>query len=184
MSRLTSPWLFYGTHFVCYQSVWFIAVLGAQQGSSTLGLWASLLITGVQLFWQARHDRIHQGLITFTSLVLLSGLLVDSTLLKIGLMQISANPWQTLSPPWMWGLWLNFAVNCHCLLQAYLQRYWIMSAAAGAGFALAFAAGQSLGAAAFSHPVWGPVTLGLVWAIAWPVVLMLYQYLIIKIQVC
>ena len=50
----------------------------------------------------------------------------------------------------MWGLWLNFAVNCHCLLQAYMRCYWIMSVAAGVGFALAFAAGQALGAAVFN----------------------------------
>ena len=148
-----------------FQVSWFAAVLGAANGATWLGPLVMLAVLGVHL--GTTQDR--QGELKLLGVAGLAGFLFDTSLVAAGVF----TPVQALfphpfSPPWMIGLWLNFAATLNVSL-AWLQGRYLLAALFGAlGGPLAYYGGAKLGATASLPTPSGILILALGWGILTP----------------
>ena len=148
-----------------FQVAWFAAVLGAANGATWLGPLVMLAVLGVHL--ATIQDRL--GELKLLGVAGLAGFVFDTSLVAAGVF----TPVQALfphpfSPPWMIGLWLNFAATLNVSL-AWLQERYLLAALCGAlGGPLAYYGGAKLGATASLPTTSGIFILALGWGIITP----------------
>jgi hypothetical protein len=102
--------------------------------------------------------------------VTLFGFLLDQVLFAAGVFTI--NGMSALAPLWITCLWTILATT---LLHAFsgLQQRMLLATVLGAiGGAASFVAGVRMSDVEFASPFWGPIIMGLIWALAFPSLLL------------
>lgn len=156
---------------ILFQIGWFACVLGAARGLPWLGPVVVALALGLHL--ALAHDRFAEARLLAGAALL--GFFLDSAQAAAGLFAFAtASTVAWLSPPWMVALWPNFATTLHTSLQWLTGRYGLASALGAVGGPLSYYAGGRLGALSFpAEPLVSLLIIGLVWAIATPLLLKL-----------
>jgi hypothetical protein len=153
-----------------FQGVWFAAVLGAAKGAPWLGPLVLAPVLAVHLAWT--DDR--QGELKLLLATGLLGFLYDTALVNAGVF----SPRQHLmplpfSPPWMVGLWMNFAATLNVSM-AWLRGRYLLAAIFGAiGGPLAYYSGAKLGATEALPSLGGMLVLAAGWAVMTPLLVWL-----------
>lgn len=112
-------------------------------------------------------------------LFVVAGTLSDTVMMKMGLIEFSANPFQGyISAPWMSALWLSFAITFYSLLPSFFERYFLTSILSLISFPIAYAAGAALHAAYLPYGYASSMLIGLIWAILFPLILKLFHVLL------
>ena len=152
-----------------YQVGWFACVLGAAYRIPALGIWLAMALVGVHLFFA--NDRSGQVLLILIGFAL--GLVVDATLLAFGVYRFpSGMVIDSLPPPWMSVLWIQFATTLRYSFLWLSKRYSLSSLLGLVGAPLTFLAGERLGAIVFCEPrLINLIVLGFFWALAIPLLI-------------
>jgi len=148
-----------------FQVAWFAAVLGAAHEMAWFGPLVLLPVLAVNLAMAS--DR--RGELKLWAVAGTLGLLFDTALVAAGVFaprhHLFPHPF---SPPWMIGLWLNFAATLNQSL-AWLQARPLLAALFGAvGGPLAYYGGARLGATATIPGVEGLMILTIGWGLMTP----------------
>ena len=156
------------------QTAWFAAVLGAANGAPWLGPVVMVPVLAVHL--SLTNDR--QGELKLLLASGLLGFLYDTALVNAGvfspLQHLVPHPF---SPPWMIGLWLNFAATLNVSL-AWLKGRDPLAALFGAiGGPLAYYGGAKLGATEALPTMSGMMVLTIGWGLMTPLLVWLAQRL-------
>lgn len=155
-------------HIACYNIVWFSCVISAAKGYTWSGLSIAAAITLIQAIQQFYLQQ-HKNLLRYTTTITVAGYTADSLFSYFGVLSFTSTPFSHyLAPPWMLGLWLNFAFVISACLKAYHKRYVVISIFSLIGFPVAYAAGAQLGAASAGYGPWSFLLLGLFWSLAMP----------------
>lgn len=141
---------------------WF-AIVVTQDTVIALAIVALHLAAHVLLVGRDRSE------ILLIALVSLAGLAVDQGLFLSGVFTLNGQA--ALAPLWLSCLWPVFATT---LLHAFASlhgRPWLAALVGGVGGALSYVAGVHLSDVDFASPVWGPVIVGALWALLFPLLL-------------
>ncbi|WP_319549908.1 DUF2878 domain-containing protein [Desulfogranum marinum] len=148
-------------NILTYQAIWFMGVLGG-----TIGAYGGILLLLIHLIFSPVRgaDLRMMGFLLFT------GLLVDGTLHQVGFISFTVTGFPI--PFWLMVIWLGLAITPHHSL-AWLKHRLLLSMFFGAmGGPVAYWAGTRLGAATFNYALLPSLlSLSLIWAILWPVVM-------------
>jgi hypothetical protein len=163
------------------QGLWFTAILGASQ--NRIDLAAGVLVLFVA--WEYRQGRLLGNTLRVLLVALLLGFLLDTTWIKLGLLQFEAGwPSADKAPLWILILWAGLALTLDGSL-AWLQDRLVLAGVLGGIFSpLSYMAAQGFGALTIftetqSACLWG---LGLSWAVTLPLLLWLTRALKPQIQ--
>ena len=152
-------------NFVLFQLGWFACILGAAHGY--VG-WAVLFCLAVAAFhlWQS-SEPMQEGMLLLKILAL--GIFADTLLLQTGsLVFESKGLVPSLSPIWMWSLWVILGCTLNESM-SWLRGRYVLAAVLGAiAGPLSYLAGVKLGAATWGNETQALVLLGFIWAIAMP----------------
>jgi len=130
--------------------------------------WAALVVV-LHLLVHFRlfgHGPAEAGLILVVTVI---GLIFDQVLFLTGVLTVTGNP--SLAPLWLTCLWPVLATTLMHAFSGLQQRLFLASAAGGLGGALTYIAGTRLSDVEFASTVWGPVAMGLTWAVLFPALL-------------
>ncbi|QDU63366.1 hypothetical protein Pan216_42440 [Planctomycetes bacterium Pan216] len=155
-------------NFIAFQTAWFACILDAKLGVGWLGVAAVGVVVVLETALVTRRAR-H---LAFLMLVGLLGTAIESTMVSIGAYGFrnpSPIPW--LCPLWISAMWVNFATTVEgCLAWLRHHRAWA-SLLGLLGGPVSYWGGQRMGGMEFH---WGTVptllVIGLVWAVATPLV--------------
>ena len=152
-------------NFVLFQLGWFACILGAAHGYVS---WAVLFCLAVAAFhlWQS-SEPMQEGMLLLKILAL--GIFADTLLLQTGsLVFESKGLVPSLSPIWMWSLWVILGCTLNESM-SWLRGRYVLAAVLGAiAGPLSYLAGVKLGAATWGNETQALVLLGLIWATAMP----------------
>jgi hypothetical protein len=157
-----------------FQAAWFAAVLGATHERAWLGPLVLLPVLAINL--SMASDRESELKLWAFSGVL--GLLFDTALIAAGVFA-PRHPFfpHPFSPPWMIGLWLNFAATLNQSLR-WLHARPLLAAMFGAvGGPLAYYGGARLGATEAIPGVEEVVILSIGWGVMTPLLFKLAKTL-------
>jgi hypothetical protein len=158
---------------VLFQAAWFAAVLGAARGVFWLGPLVLLPVLAIHL--ALRDDR--PGELKLLLAAGLLGFLFDSALVLAGVFTPLAHLFpRPLSPPWMIGLWLNFAATLNVSMSWLRGRYFLAALFGAVGGPLAYYSGARLGATEALPSMLGILVLALGWGIMTPLLVWLAQH--------
>ena len=101
--------------------------------------------------------------------VTLCGILIDQLLFLTGVFTIAGQ--SALAPLWMTCLWPVLATTLQHAFEKLQQRTYLAILLGGVGGAVSYTAGTRLTDVAFSSDVFGPLTMGIIWAILFPLLL-------------
>ncbi len=152
-------------NFVLFQLGWFACILGAAHGYVTA---AVLFCAAVATFhvWQST-DRIQESTLLLKIGVL--GIAADTLLLHTGsLIFESKGLLPGLSPIWMWSLWVILGCTLNESMSWLKGRFVLASILGAITGPLSYLAGVKLGAAQWGDETQALVLLGIIWAIAMP----------------
>ena len=153
-------------NFLAFQVAWFANVLGAANGRPWLGPLVVLAVLGVHL----RHMPDPRFSARIIAVVGLIGVTVDSILGYVGILVYRDSlvaPWAC--PPWLITLWLALATTLGRSLSWLAGRPGLAAVLGGVFGPVSYYAGRELGALDFGgHPVIGLMTLSVVWAMLFP----------------
>ncbi len=153
---------------ILFNISWFLIV------SAESGIWSPLLA--------ALHLVIHFSMVAaaqgalwpegkFVAAMSLLGAVVDSLLFRTGVFTVGG---EIASPPlWMTSLWPVLATTFMHAFQALQTRPALAALFGAVGGALSYSAGTSLTAVDFFDPVGGPLVLAALWAVLFPLLLVL-----------
>jgi hypothetical protein len=97
------------------------------------------------------------------------GIVVDSSLQYFSVIRFYGWALGSLSPFWLWMVWVMFALTLNNSLAFLQNRHVLLSAVAGLVFGpLSYIAGAKLGAASFDNSFIHVAILGLVWMLTLP----------------
>jgi hypothetical protein len=155
-----------------FQAGWWACVLGVVHGYETAALVFCGLLVLAHLSWVA-HARQE---IQLAGMALLLGIALDTLLQFFAVIHFEGRAWGTLSPFWLWMLWILFALTLNSSL-AFLKRLSLLvAAAAGLVFGpLSYLAGAALGAASLHRSFFELSILALAWMLALPVLVWMAQ---------
>jgi len=103
---------------------------------------------------------------TLIGLVACLGVVLDNLLFRIGVFTISGVP--GTPPAWMLCLWPVLATTLLHVFSALRHRVVVAVALGTFGGALSYAAGTRLTEVDFFSPLWGAISMGVLWAILFP----------------
>lgn len=103
--------------------------------------------------------------------VTLGGAVLDQLLFRIGVFNLAGLP--ALAPLWLACLWPVFATTLMHTFAGLQHRVSLAVVLGALGGALSYTAGVRLTAIEFGSPLWGPVVLGALWAVGFPLLLAL-----------
>ena len=170
----------YLINFVLFQVAWFAGILGASNQMSHLGVAIILLCLGIH-FWRLPKQKIkNEALLVAKCLAL--GFVIDSSLVQTQLMTYaSAGLIEGVSPAWMCLLWAALAITLNHSLAWLKKSYWLAAALGGITGPLSYLAGVKLGAGTMPNQSITLLVLGLIWAIAMPLIVKWSRIASIKI---
>lgn len=152
-------------NFVLFQLGWFACILGAAHGYVPLAIAFCSAVIAFHL-WQS-PDRPKEGALLLK--ILLLGIAVDTALLHSGSLFFESRGFiPMLSPIWMWALWLILGCTLNESMSWLKGRYLLSGVLGAIAGPLSYLAGVKLGAANWGNETQALVLLGLIWAIAMP----------------
>ena len=156
--------------FVLAQVGWFACVLGAAHGYGLLGIAVALLIT-------AWHVGLNPSPLPELKLVLwvgLVGLVGETALAETGLFIYEGTQlYPGGTTYWLLAMWLLFGSFLNSLMR-FLKGHYIWAAALGlVGGPFAYIPGGNLGALSFTNTLYAGVAVGVLWAVAMPLLVKL-----------
>ena len=153
-----------------FQAAWFAAVLGAAKGMLWLGPLAMIPTLAIHLALQENQ----RGEVRLLLAAGLLGFLFDTAFVAGGvftpLQHLLPRPF---SPPWMVGLWLNFAATLNVSMAWLRGRYLLASLFGAVGGPLAYYSGAKLGATEALPTSSGLLLLAIGWGIMTPLLVWL-----------
>ena len=152
-------------NFVLFQLGWFACILGAAHGYVSLAVLFCLAVAVFHL-WQS-SEPMQEGMLLLKILAL--GICADTLLLQTGsLVFESKGLLPSLSPIWMWSLWVILGCTLNESM-SWLRGRYVLAAVLGAITGpLSYLAGVKLGAATWGNETQALVLLGIIWALAMP----------------
>jgi hypothetical protein len=152
-------------NLVLYQLGWFACVLGAAHGAP----WLGPLVAAAIVSWHLGTARYKSRELALLACAVALGLVVDSTLMRLGLLHFATGVVVAgVSPGWMLALWALFATTLNVSLR-WLHRRPVAAGALGLlGGPLAYWAGARLGAISLTPAGRALCAVALVWAAAAP----------------
>lgn len=154
-------------NIILYQTTWLIAIIGAANGL----WWAGPAALALFAAWQLGVSRHRRADVVLLVTIALIGFVVDSGLVRTGLLSYAAaEPSPLFAPVWIVALWMSFALTLNHSL-AYLQSHLLAaSLLGGIGAPLAYwVAAHTWGAVTFLAPTTVVITsLVAIWAILTP----------------
>ena len=167
-----SPLIGKAVNVILFQAAWFAAVLGAARGIFWIGPLAMLPVLAIHL--ALRDDR--QGELKLLLAAGLLGFLFDSSMVSFGVFMPFPHLFpRPFSPPWMIGLWLNFAATLNVSLSWLRGRYLLAALFGAVGGPLAYYSGGKLGATEALPTLRGLLVLALGWGLMTPLLVWLAQ---------
>lgn len=153
-----------------FQAGWWACVMGAAQGQQGLAIVLALVLVAGHLYFVAqRSAEIRLALVS-----LLMGGAVDSALQSLSVISFAGASLSPLSPPWLWMLWVLFALTLHSSLAFLKGLHWSLLAGLGAVFGpLSYIVGARMGAATFDGSLVSTAALALAWALALPLLVLI-----------
>jgi hypothetical protein len=97
------------------------------------------------------------------------GLLFDQALFRAGVFNMAGE--STYAPLWLTCLWPVFATTLMHAFDGFQNRLALAVLFGAVGGALSYVAGVQLTAVNFGSSFWGPITLGILWAVIFPLLL-------------
>lgn len=143
---------------------WFV-IVATQDAVLALAMVALHLAAHFVLVGRSR------GEVLLIALVTLIGIALDQLMFVLGVFNVGGV--SALAPLWLSCLWPVFATTLQHAFASLQSRPWLAAIIGGVGGALSYVAGVHLSDVDFAHPVWGPVILGAVWAVLFPLLLVL-----------
>jgi hypothetical protein len=159
-------------NFIAFQIGWFAAVLGAGHGMPWLGVLIVPLVLLLDLVLSA--DWRQELIVALAAAVM--GFAVDTGLVAAGV--FAPVPFlvpRPFSPLWMVMLWVNQATTLNSCMAWLRERYLAGSLFGAVGGPLAYLSGAKLGAASLPSTK-GLVILGITWAVAFPALLAMVEF--------
>lgn len=153
-----------------FQIAWFAAVLGAAKEAPWLGPLVMVPVLAVHL--SLTDDRQRELKLLLAAGLL--GFLYDTALVNAGVF----SPLQHLvprpfSPPWMVGLWMNFAATLNVSMVWLRGRYLLAAVFGAIGGPLAYYGGAKLGATEALPSLNGILVLAVGWGVITPLLVWL-----------
>lgn len=157
---------------VGFQSAWWALVAGASHGMDAA---ACVFGAALALAHMYLSDlRLNEWRLSST--VMLLGIALDSILQAFGVLRFEGWAVGSLSPVWLWMLWLLFGMTLNSSLAFLKSKPLVLSAALGALLGPAnYIAGAELGAAALDRTPEHIAALALTWMFALPAMVWLAQ---------
>jgi hypothetical protein len=153
-----------------FQIAWFAAVLGAANDVPWLGPLVMVPVLAVHL--SLTDDRQRELKLLLAAGLL--GFLYDTALVNAGvfspLQHLVPRP---LSPPWMVGLWMNFAATLNVSMVWLRGRYLLAAVFGAIGGPLAYYSGAKLGATEALPSLNGMLVLAVGWGVMTPLLVWL-----------
>jgi hypothetical protein len=153
-----------------FQIAWFTAVLGAAGGAPWLGPLVMVPVLAVHL--SLTDDRQRELKLLLAAGLL--GFLYDTALVSAGvfspLRHLVPHPF---SPPWMVGLWMNFAATLNVSMVWLRGRYLLAAIFGAIGGPLAYYSGAKLGATEALPSLNGMLVLAVGWGVMTPLLVWL-----------
>ena len=152
-------------NFVLFQLGWFACILGAAHGYVSLAVLFCLAVAAFHL-WQCSEPK-QEGMLLLKILAL--GICADTLLLHTGsLVFESKGLLPALSPIWMWSLWVILGCTLNESMSWLKGRFALAAVLGAIAGPLSYLAGVKLGAAQWGDETQALVLLGIIWAIAMP----------------
>jgi len=98
--------------------------------------------------------------------VTLCGVIVDQLLFKVGVFNLAGE--LAMAPLWLSCLWPVFASTLMHSLVIFQDRIALAVVCGALGGALSYIAGVRMSTVDFASPLWGPVLVGMLWAVIFP----------------
>ncbi len=150
---------------LAFQSAWWALVAGVGWGLEWPALIYGTLLASLHLFVTAR--RLPE--IQLAMLVMLMGIVMDSSLQFFSVILFKGSALFPLSPWWLWLLWFLFGMTLNSSMAFLKTQPWFLSAALGALFGpINYIAGAKLGAAEVVQNMSNIAVLALSWMLALP----------------
>lgn len=157
---------------VGFQAGWWACVAGVGLGLEVEAMLFCCVL--VLAHWRWSSSALQE--MKLGGVALLVGVLVDSMLQYVDVIDFYGWALGALSPFWLWTLWLLFACTLNGSLAFLKQMPRMMSACVGLVFGpLTYYAGAQLGAASLHVSLLHMACLGLAWMLALPLLLVLAQ---------
>ena len=157
---------------VGFQSAWWALVAGAGHGMDTAACAFGAALALAHLYLS--DQRVNEWRLAST--VMLLGIAMDSILQAFGVLRFEGWAVGSLSPVWLWMLWLLFGMTLNSSLAFLKTKPLVLSAALGALLGPAnYIAGAELGAAALDRTPEHIAALALTWMFALPAMVWLAQ---------
>lgn len=175
-------------HLACNYIVWFACVLSASQHQVYFGFGTAVVISYGQYWVYLKKQQELPLIIPSKNVALFSlwltvlGIITDSIFLHSNIILFTANPFN-ISPLWMWGIWLNFAVTLYCCANTWFaSRYFyiLLPPLCFIGFYCAYYAGAALGAAKVTRGSTSLIIIALVYSLIIPLAILIFSYLFKK----
>lgn len=161
-------------NLVCFQLVWMATVGGAAQGWWWAGPLAVLLFAA----WQVPLSSAPRADLKLMAIAAAAGFAIDSLLVVSGLLTFKTPvPWDFAAPVWIVALWIAFALTLNHSMDALKRRPLLAVLLGLIGGPLAYwVAARVWNAVDLNVGALLPlVVIGLVWAVATPVLLALAE---------
>ncbi len=152
-----------------FQTAWWACIAGVGHGLEVPALAYCTVLAAAHLLYIDKRKQELQ----LAAVALFIGIVVDTALQSISVIDFYGWALWGMSPFWLWALWVLFAMTLNASL-AFLkdQPLWL-SGAAGLLFGpLTYYAGTQLGAASFDASVTHVLALALAWMLALPAMVM------------
>jgi hypothetical protein len=155
-----------------FQAGWWACVAGVGLGFEIESIVFCMVLAGLHLYVSTAPRQE----CTLAFLAVLVGIVVDSLLQHLSVIQFDGKALGLLSPFWLWALWGIFALTLNSSLAFLKRQSLIVSAALGWVFGPAtYYAGSTLGAAELDVTPVRILALGTAWAIAMPLLVVIAQ---------
>ena len=157
-----------------FQAGWWACILGVGHQRELEALAFCLSWIGIQVY--VSHTRTQD--IRLALLALLLGILIDTALQQLAVIEFYGWALGPLSPFWLWALWLMFALTLNSSLAFLKHQPRITCAALGLVLGpLTYMAGANLGAAAWTPSFVSVAWLCGAWMIAMPLLVSAAQHI-------
>lgn len=151
-----------GFAYAVHHLVWLACVVGAARGLGT----PAALACAPLLVWHMAAERQRVSPWRWTLPVAGVGVLMDTVLGALGVIEFHSTPWPAwIAPPWLIAVWVVFAGAAPALMGWLRGRVWIAGALGMVGGPLAYTGGAALGAATLPDPGMAVGVLAVAWAI-------------------
>lgn len=163
-------------HSIVYYVAWFAGITLAARGYAWLSSFIVLISVCLQIYWQYKIQHTTDGIGYLLGMVVGVSTLIDSLLVSNGIIIFTANPWAPyFTSPWMITLWISFTVILYATLHRLFYHLTLLGLVSFAGFVIAYAMGEKMGAVFFPYGYKTCFLIGAIWLIGIPFIVYWYK---------